>query len=190
MGLIAVGMGPSDQQTLRTLEPEVVRTLRKTAIHIQKGQGKTESLLWFGDDSDVWMKTLSHNLDKMASITNCKPIEVVGTNWKARSKNTSAAAKQPTGGWAKYTKMSGAQNRNFRIRLDIAWNAKPLYRPSNTPGLSKFHTIVHELTHLVLNTDDVSPAYGEINCKNKATNNPNNAKRNADNWAFFVDDFR
>ncbi len=188
MGLVAIGMGPADQDVLRKLEPEIIKTLRNASSTIR--QGNAESLLWFGDNTQNWISRVSRDLNKMASILNTKPIEVVGTNWKQRSTNTTAAAKRPTGGWNQYTNMTYAQGRNFRIRLDIAWNSRPLFRPGNVPGVSKFHTIVHELTHLILNTDDVAPAYGVNNCQNKANTNPNNAKRNADNWAFFVDDFR
>ncbi|MBC2711953.1 MAG: hypothetical protein HGJ94_13480 [Desulfosarcina sp.] len=188
MGLVAIGMGPADQNALRQLEPEIIKTLRNASSRIR--QGNAESLLWFGDNTQGWISRLNRDLNKMASILNTKPIEVVGTNWRQRSPNTTAAAKRPTGGWNQYTNMTNAQGRNFRIRLDIAWNSRPLYRPGNVPGVSKFHTIVHELTHLILNTDDVAPAYGVINCQNHANTNPHNAKRNADNWAFFVDDFR
>lgn len=190
MGLIAVGLGPQDQMILRTLEPEVLAVLRKAASLTKTFKCRPQSRMWFGDNTDVWMMSLGTSLDRLASILNTKPIQVMGTNWQDRDTGTSAAARAPRGGWNTYTDMTGAQDRNFRIRVDIAWNTKPTFRPGNTPGLSKFHTIVHELTHLVLNTDDVSPAYGETNCKNKADNNPAAAKKNADNWAFFVDDMR
>ena len=190
MGLIAVGLGPQDQGILRTLEPEVISVLRKASHLAKTRKCKPQSRMWFGDTTDIWLMSLGTSLDKLASILNTKPIQVMGTNWQERSTGTSAAAKTPQGGWNTYTDMTGAQGQNFRMRVDIAWNGKPLYRPGNTPGLSKFHTIVHEMTHLVLNTDDVSPAYGEANCKNKANTNPAAAKKNADNWAFFVDDMR
>jgi len=85
--------------------------------------------------------------------------------------------------------MTKAQGQGFDIRLDVAWNRSPLFRPRGAPGGSKFHTVVHELTHLVLNTDDVEPPYGVQNCLLKA-GTPMNAKRNADNWAFFIDEFK
>jgi len=189
MGLVAVGLGPSDQQILRRLEPEILRTLRTASSRIRRGQGRAECQQWFGDQSQAWMASVGRDLNKMASILNTKRIEVRGTHWKKRSTRTVAAAWEPAQGWDRYTGMTKAQNQDFHISLDIAWNSRPLFRPGNNPGVSKFHTIVHELTHLVLNTDDVKPAYGVQNCLNKAST-PARAKRNADNWAFFVDDFR
>lgn len=189
MGLVAIGLGPTDQQIIRRLEPEVIRTLRNASALILRGQGRQESQQWFGDQGQPWMASLSRDLNKMASILNTKPIEVHGVNWKERDPHTTAAAYQPRQGWGNYTGMTRAQGQNFEIELDRAWDGRPLFRPGNTPGVSKFHTMVHELTHLILGTDDVSPAYGVVNCLNKA-NTPPAAKRNADNWAFFIDDFR
>ena len=189
MGFVAVGLGPGDQQNIRTLEPEIIRTLREASNKVRRGQGGAESQKWFGDQSQAWMSSLGRDLDKLASILNTKRIEVHGVNWKERSKNTTAAAWQPAQGWDRYTDMTKAQGQGFKIELDTAWNPRPLFRPGNTPGVSKFHTMVHELTHLVLGTDDVAPAYGVVNCLNKAST-PARAKKNADNWAFFVDDFR
>ncbi|MBT8397538.1 MAG: hypothetical protein HKO65_04475 [Gemmatimonadetes bacterium] len=189
MGLVAVGLGPTDQQILRRLEPEIIRTLRGASNQIRRGRGRAESQKWFGDQNQPWMASLSRDLNKVASILNTKRIEVHGTHWRGRDPRTTAAARRPAQGWDKYTEMTKAQGQDFNIRLDVAWNGRPLFRPGNTPGVSKFHTVVHELTHLVLNTDDVAPAYGAQNCLNKA-GTPANAKRNADNWAFFVDDFR
>jgi Lysine-specific metallo-endopeptidase len=189
MGFIIDELGPHDQIILTRLEPEVIAVLRKASTLTQSGQCKKQSKLWFGDNSDTWMKSLGQSLYQLASMLNTKPIKIVGTHYKKRKTTTSAAAQPPAQGWQPYTKMTGP-DQGFTIRLDIAWNEKPLFRPGDTPALSKFHTIVHEMTHLILNTDDVSPAYGESNCKDKAATNPTKAKKNADNWAFFVDDMR
>jgi len=189
MGLVAVGLGPADQGALRRLEPEIIRTLRGASLKIGRGGGRTESQRWFGDQSQPWMASLGRDLNKLASILNTKRIEVHGTNWQGRDSRVVAAARRPAQGWDKYTGMTKAQGQGFDIRLDVAWNRSPLFRPRGAPGGSKFHTVVHELTHLVLNTDDVEPPYGVQNCLLKA-GTPMNAKRNADNWAFFIDEFK
>ncbi len=167
-----------------------MRVLREASLLVSKGKVKAQSEFWFGDRSDVWMKSMGRSLNQLASILNTKPIKVRGTNWKEREATTSAASYAPRDGWNRYTSVKDAEGQNFHMDLDIAWNAKPLFRPGNTPALSKFHTVVHELTHLILSTNDESPAYGVDNCRNKANNNPGKAKTNADNWAFFVDDMR
>jgi hypothetical protein len=188
MGFISVGLGPNDQHALRIIEPKAVSQLRLAANRINIGKCRPQSRKWFGDSSSAWMGTLAQHLNKMASIINTKPIEVVGTNWKKRDEGTLAAAQRPKEGWKTYTHMTKAQGQNFRIRLDIAWNAKPLFSPTGQSVDSKYLTMVHEVTHLVLNTDDVGPnPYGYQNCVNKALSSPANAKKNADNWAYFMD---
>jgi hypothetical protein len=190
MGFIAVGLGPGDQHALRIIEPKAISQLRLAANRINSGKCKPQSRKWFGDSSNAWMDTLAKSLNKMASIINTKPIEVVGTNWKSRKERTTAAAQQPQQGWNIYTHMTRAQGQDFRIRLDIAWNARPVFRPTGQSVDSKFLTMVHEVTHLVLNTDDVSPKpYGYQNCVSKALDSPAGAKKNASNWAYFVDNF-
>lgn len=190
MGFIAVGLGPSDQQALRKIEPKAISQLRLAAQRIRSGKCKTQSKKWFGDKSAAWMSTLAKNLNKMASIINTKPIEIVGTDLKRRKVGTLAAAQRPRQGWGTYTHMTRAQGQNFKIRLDIGWNNKPLFSPPNTSVDSKYLTMVHEVTHLVLDTDDVEPRpYGYQNCVNKAKTSPVKAKKNADNWAYFMDNF-
>ena len=50
---------------------------------------------------------------------------------------------------------------------------------------TKLCTVVHELTHLVSNTDDID--YGTTSSLNLAKNRPNDAIRNADNYCYFTE---
>ena len=127
MGFVAEGLGSSDQEILRRMEPEILKALRAASSQIRGGRGRAESLKWFGDQSQAWMATLSRDLNKMASILNPTPVKVHGTNWQARSTNTTAAARKPAQGWDRYTGMSKAQGQYFDIRLDIAWTERPLF---------------------------------------------------------------
>ena len=60
-----------------------------------------------------------------------------------------------------------------------------IYRTeANTKGSStKLGTIVHELTHAVAYTDDIT--YGQQNCLTLAKDHPNEAIKNADNYRLF-----
>lgn len=49
-------------------------------------------------------------------------------------------------------------------------------------------TMVHECTHLFLNTDD--DAYGVPMCEVTAARTPAIAKKTADCWGYFVEEFR
>ena len=59
------------------------------------------------------------------------------------------------------------------------YRTEPDIRGTNT----KLGTIVHELTHAVAYTDDIT--YGKANCLNMARNNPGQAIKNADNYHYF-----
>jgi hypothetical protein len=195
MGLVPNALGPADQAVVRKLEPEIVATLRLASDKVRGGRANEALRRWFGDDSQVWRYEVARKLGKMASVVNTTPIEVSFTHKDKRSTGTVAAAKRPKESWGDYTNMTKAQGpdftgQNFRVRLDIGWNRRPTHTAGVQPGQSKFKTLVHELTHLILNTDDVTPAYGVQNCRNKATHHPADAKRNADNWAFFVQELR
>jgi len=112
-------------------------------------------------------------------------------HYKKRDSGVAAHAHEPSSGWNTYTNIRDAQRTQFRISLDVGWNSLPTFRKSVTPAKSKFQTIVHEVTHLVLHTRDV--AYGGRegrNCKALALNSSVDAKMNADSWALFIDDVR
>lgn len=53
------------------------------------------------------------------------------------------------------------------------------------------NTFYHELTHRIINTDDVAllngdVAYGEVNVRALTQENPANALNNASNWAYYI----
>ncbi|NCB07743.1 MAG: hypothetical protein EOM73_06235 [Bacteroidia bacterium] len=190
MGFNLSGIGPIDQKILREFENEIIKVLRNSSALIKRGECKQTSFKWFGSSTEDWMKILSTNLDKMASIINTKDILVSQANLKKRDTRENAAAYRPNSGWETYTNMSKAQGQNFTIKLNSAWEQLNKYSPPNTHVQSKFQTMVHELTHLILNTDDVPPPYGETNCLNKAKTKPLDAQKNAENWGFFVENMR
>jgi len=195
MGLVPSALGPADQAVVRKLEPEIIATLRQASDRVRGGRADQEMLRWFGDAGLPWRNEVATKLSKMASVVNTTPITVTFTARTKRDTGTVAAARRPKESWGDYTDMTKAQGpgfsgQDFHVRLDLAWNRQPTHCPGHQPGDSKFMSLVHELTHLILDTDDVTPAYGVRNCRNKADTNPAAAKRNADNWAFFVQELR
>jgi hypothetical protein len=183
-------LGPQDQLILRELEKEIIQVLRKASELVKAGECKQTSLTWFGDKSDDWMKTLGTKLNKLASIINTKEILVTQPKLSERDLSENAAAYTPKDGWKPYTQMTEAQGQEFKIHLNSAWNQMPKFSERNKHVQSKFETLVHELTHLILNTEDIEPPYGDINCINKAKNSPRDAQNNAENWGFFVESMR
>jgi hypothetical protein len=101
-----------------------------------------------------------------------------------------AAALPPGGVWQDYTDLTEARRVSFEMYLNSAWENKPKWStaPLVTAGAGgQFKTLVHELSHLGLNTDD--HIYRAANCVNLATTNAATAFDNADNWGFFIEEF-
>jgi hypothetical protein len=191
MGFTFQGLGPADQRALAEVWPRMIQTLRIGAAAIQGRPFRIRSRVWFGDISPEWMQALQNRLLRMATIANTQQFEVSGMQYTQRDSGVAAHAVEPPSGWGTYTDIRKAQGTQFRIKLDIGWNRLPTFRSTAVPAKSKFQTIVHEVSHLVLHTRDL--AYGGPggrHCKDLALTSPTDAKDNADNWAFFVDDVR
>lgn len=192
MGFVDGGLGPNDLMIVRSLQPEIISVLRKASTKIGQGGGRAESRKWFGDESAPWMNDLRQKLNMMATMLNTKNITVSFSKLKNRCSGEFASAKAPAGGWEDFTQWSNAltasEGQNFRMYLNLDWNAAPLYRPMKRPADSKFQTLVHECTHLFINTDD--DAYGVPLCEVTAARNPASAKKTADCWGYFVEEFR
>jgi hypothetical protein len=184
MSFIMQGLGPSDQQAVVTLSAQVIPALREVSRIVAKGGALAESDMWFGDSSRPWMQRLSTNLNRMANVVNMEPIHVSFRSL-AHRKGSFAAAQRPAGGWGNYMSVSSARGQGFILKLDTRWNTSPLHR-SRTELDSQFQTFVHEITHMLMDTDDIE--YGQKSCRLLAKQSPYRAKNNADNWGYFVEE--
>lgn len=54
-------------------------------------------------------------------------------------------------------------------------------------GISQVGTLLHEASHAVGNTEDLE--YGPAYCKRLAQHSPAQARRNADNYGFYIESF-
>lgn len=68
------------------------------------------------------------------------------------------------------------------------WLCDAFFTSGTTGYYSQATTIIHELSHESADTDDIE--YGTAACQTLATNDPASAIINADNYAFFQEDFR
>ena len=190
MGFILGTLGPADGAIIRNLQEPIINTLRKAAEDVRKGRADNNCLLWFGDSTAPWKNELGLMLSRFASVVNTTDITVNFEHWLERDPGTRASALPPTGGWGNYTNLTRAQQgRNFTIFLDRGFSSVPTYRPTaHTASNTKFKTMVHELSHLIIGTDD--HARGPIRCRALALGNSAQAKANADTWGYFVEDLR
>ncbi len=190
MGFILGALGPADAAIIRDLQEPIVNTLRKAAEDVRKGRADNNCLRWFGDNTAAWKHQLALMLSRFASVVNTTDITVNCLHWRERDPDYGAWALEPTGGWNNYTNLTRAQQgRNFTIFLDRGFSSVPTYRPTaHTASDTKFQTLVHELSHLIIDTRD--HVYGPIRCRARAVSNSAQARVNADSWGYFVEDLR
>lgn len=194
MGFIWEGVQDMIYSDVKELFDSINKVLDITINITQNNDTKwrIKSLEWFGDGSPAWQKELLAKVKSLKSIINTKEIKISFSSLSTRDQYEYGAASMPTGGWTDYSSlknpMTQAQKRNFRIALNTAWQRAPKYRiPTNMD--SKFQTLVHEFTHLILDTDDhVYTAHGchELVRQGKILL----AKKNADSWGYFVEEFQ
>jgi hypothetical protein len=189
MGFTIGALGPADQAAVRMLQHPIVSTLRTAAMDVRKGSADERCRLWFGDVSAAWKTELATKLNKFASVINTTPITVNCENWREREKGTVASALRPQGGWNTYTNLGVALTQGFTVNLDMGFSRLSTYRRvKDQASDTKFQSLIHELSHLILGTDD--HAYGPISCRALALGNSAQAKTNADSWGYFVEDCR
>ncbi len=93
-----------------------------------------------------------------------------------------AAALMPTGGWNEQ-KVKQIIDSGYTVEIDDLFYA--------TTDDETYNTIIHEISHIVANTDDetnpntTNDAYGRVECTNLKTYNPDIAINNADSYGYF-----
>jgi len=195
MGFVVVG-GPQLKSEMEKLEPKIMDALQKAASEVAANKADTECLRWFGDITPNFKKELAKKIRKFRSIINLKEIRIHFASIKEREPNENAAAFEPTSGWRDNASIQQAQSETFEIHVNDAYSQLTLYcvpSPALTLGQSKFETLIHELSHLILNTEDETyngaTAYGGTNARVLAANDADHAKTNAENWGLFIEEF-
>jgi hypothetical protein len=175
----------------------VMSALNACIERVEKNQADAALMRWFGDSSPAWKKEIRKKLSSLKSIINLQDVHVEFTSLKDRDAGTNAAAAPGL-----LTSIDPAQAQTFKgrnVRLDVAFHQLPS-RLSLTGGTidasfynqSKFETIIHELSHAVLSTNDEDlangkTAYGAKRAAALATQDSALAKTNAENWGIFVE---
>jgi hypothetical protein len=196
MGLVATG-SPELQDQVARFQPQIMAALQKATSAARERKADAHCATWFGDSSGPFMGRLSKALSKMRSIINTQRIDVVFAPLSDRSGDENAAAYAPAEGWAEYLDFAQAEKQGFTLHLNENFRRLPLYctpSPAQVDGQSQFETLVHELSHLILGTDDELyggyEAYGAKAARDLAKASSYKAKNNAENWGLFVESFR
>lgn len=186
MGFNITTLGPASRETVLTLSPLIIEAMRKAETELAAGRGGTEVSRWFGTTPPA---TIRQKVGKLRTFFNCNSITVRFATLAKRGSNN-AAALAPGNGWDDYTNLTKANGVSFEMYLNSGWEQKADWstQPLATAGSGgKFKTLVHELSHLGLNTNDHK--YQASRCIALATADAAKALDNADNWGFFIEEF-
>jgi hypothetical protein len=186
MGFNITTLGPESRKIVLELSPLIIAAMRKAHTELSAGRGATECARWFGATPT---NTVKEKVGKLRSFFNCNSITIRFATLQKRGTNN-AAALAPGNGWKDYTNLTKANGVSFEMYLNSGWEAKPKRStlPLATAGSGgQFKTLVHELSHLGLNTEDHK--YQAASCVALAASDAAKALDNADNWGFFVEEF-
>jgi hypothetical protein len=175
----------------------IMTALNTCVDRVGKNQADAALTRWFGDSSPAWKKDVAKRLSLMKSIINLQEVHVEFTRLADRDAGTNAAAAPGL-----LTSIDPGKAQTFKgrnVRLDVAFHHLPSRLPLtggtiNAGGYyqSKLETILHELSHAILSTNDEdlangNTAYGAQQAAALAVENPALAKTNAENWGIFIE---
>ena len=198
MTLLISGLSHPDTVTLLTLQQAAITPLRKASRQMKlaaKGEDDDAiecSRTWFGDVSTNWLKAVAKDLNMLASLVNVSPIKVhaMPPSQREHAFACSKIKRSENQNYARNSApLSAAAGKHFEIELHKRWFQSPVFRTAQNPD-SRFQTLIHELSHIFLKTEDMPMSEGYDTCQLTASVFSTSAKKNADNWAYFVLDFR
>ena len=138
---------------------DVLTALYNCLTRIQKNQATAALQRWFGDATPAWQKIVVGHLTKMRSVVNLQDVPIGFMDLKERDVRTNAAAlpgslHQHRAG--QQHQLQGTQ-RSARCRLQDKTGYLPLaggFDDASACNQSKFETLIHELSHAILSTND------------------------------------
>mgnify|MGYP001825885052 CR=1 FL=1 len=201
MGLVA--QGKFEAGWIETFSIEALKALATARKSVESGAADAAFARWFGDVPDAAeRKEVGKLLGVVRSNINIRSISVGFMALKHRKANQNARAwnvKAPQLDLGTALAGPGAGGINT-IELDLNFKSLPDYLPTLADGSvdstaghqSKFETVLHELTHVLLGTADAKldnghTAYGAQAAELLATQAPERAILNAENWGIFIE---
>lgn len=181
---------------------ELLEALANCRKRVEDGSANAAISRWFGTALDAGgRQKFGQRLGIIRSNLNLRSISVgfVGLQSRVGSQNARAwNIGSPQLSLGKNLVLPGSGGINT-IELDLGFKNLPDYLPVSGGSVdasgwnqSKFETLVHELTHVLVGTKDEAlasgaTAYGAQNALALAGENPTKAFNNAENWAIFIE---
>lgn len=147
---------------------------------------------WFGAGNRGRVKDVLH-LINYAMTNGSIVINYTAVGYCAGG-STNAVAYPPVHGWGQAT-VAQARTPASQFTLDICPRLMNVMAFSGSGNQSQVGTLIHEISHLLGNTDDeIDPdtnnvAYGSAAAKTLALNHPNQAINNVENYGFYVSSY-
>lgn len=202
MGILATGKYTGSM--INKFSGQFLQALDVAATRTDQGSADAACTRWFGDNTAAFKKDTAKKLRKMKSVVNLKTIRISFQSIAARERGENAAA------WNDQTAHFGLGTGDFshvrahhgitsEVYLNEGFRQLPDFLGTLGGGTiddtfwnqSKFETIIHEMSHLILGTIDAvhagTTAYGAQRAATLAAGDAAKAKRNAENWAIFVE---
>jgi len=198
----------------------VLETVRECITRIEKNQATAALTRWFGDSSPAFKTKLKKDLEKYRRIINLQNVKVGFRDLNERQVYDPTRARAPgrtgQGGFVSVvdgenaaalpgslTSIDPGTGSNYKGRhvlLNEEFKTLPTYLPRTGAGLidssdyyqSKFNTLLHEISHVILNTNDEllnngDEAYGAENAETLVGESTALAYTNAENWGIFIE---
>jgi hypothetical protein len=195
-------LGLKEKALITGYEKEILATLQKCRDKVAAGTATDALNRWFGDSSTVFSRNVKEKVAKMRShLLNTNILCQMGVNLAA---DNNAQANHFTVGFVGVNSLEAVNlattNANTFSKVMIGPNFVNLvaYAPapvSTFDEQDQFETLVHELSHVVLGTRDEklssgATAYTGRYARDLVTENQGKSVTNAENWGFFIEEFR
>lgn len=183
---------PATAVLVGPLLEEVLAALSVKSDRLRNTNADAACLRWFRQQDAAFKGGLNTKIMKFRSLINTTTFTIGFTPLTARIQNQNASAIQELAAMGQPLPDPG--HGRSHVELDVHFSSLSRYLPlTPAPGVivatafnqSQFETLVHELSHLFLRTNDLG--YGTENACNLAINNAPHAQNNAENWGIFVE---
>lgn len=187
-----IGFSVSDRTTLAdvvTASAQLLSQAHKNVIELQKSQApeqlKKDYERWFGG---LTSRRLAHVTDVITLTDYILSSGRVEFSYdQGCSPNTNAVAWRPAHGWKLADLAEALKKETYKISLCPRFFAALPQDAADRQ--SRVGTFIHELSHIVGNTDDVVKSgvtmYGRDNSRILADRFPDDAVNNAENYGFY-----
>lgn len=189
------------QRQMEGFAEEIPAAMKRARDSVSGGASLT---LWFGANDNTTRIEIRDNLSKLRSYMMAHKIQCqLGV---ARPADENALAEHVTGGVVGGGGFNSAARVNAGLfngsigilNLSPNFTNLPNYAAGTVAtynGQDRFQTVVHEISHIVLGTTDEKLASGDTAytgslARQLATEDAAKAKKNAENWGMFIEEFR